>query len=90
MTHDLEFDDFIVYFENPWNKQIKITKITDYEDNVIEKSDRELDRIFKQILNHCEYTIGLVSVKSLPMWTNGLTKTSTSTKQGELFKIKVR
>jgi len=55
MTHDLEFDDFIVYFENPWNKQIKITKITDYEDNVIEKSDRELDRIFKQILNHCEY-----------------------------------
>jgi len=55
MTHDLEFDDFIVYFENPWNKQIKITKITDYEDNVIEKSDRELDRIHKQIYSHCEY-----------------------------------
>jgi len=55
MTHDLEFDDFIVYFENPHGKIIEITKITDYEDNVIEKSDRELDRIFKQILNHCEY-----------------------------------
>jgi hypothetical protein len=55
MKHDLDFEDFVVYFETTWNKQIKITKITDYEDNVIEKSDRELDRIFKQILNHCEY-----------------------------------
>ena len=54
MTHDLEFDDFIVYFENPWMKQIDITSITDFEGNKVHKNERELKHIHTEIRNHCE------------------------------------
>lgn len=54
MTHDLEFDDFIVYFENPWNKQIEIKSITDFEGNKVHKNERELKAIHTEIRNHCE------------------------------------
>ena len=54
MTHDLEFDDFIVYFENPWMKQIDITSITDFEGNKVHKNERELKAIHTEIRNHCE------------------------------------
>ncbi len=55
MTHDFEFENYIIYFENPWLKQIDINMVTDENDNVLELSEREMERLQKETRKHCEY-----------------------------------
>jgi hypothetical protein len=54
MVHDLEIGNLVAYFENPWMREINITKIVDSEGNIVYLNDRDLMVIRREIYNHCD------------------------------------